>query len=414
MSTAEAPGGSTPGVSTPEASKPGAAKPPLAILPLLAAAAFATGCGMRLLDPLLPLVARDLHSTVAEVAVLITAFALPYGLCQVVLGPLGDRFGKLRVLTLGLIAYGLAMAACALAGSLGQMLALRAATGAAGGAIIPLALAWIGDNVPYQERQATISRFLTGMVMAQLLTGPISGSIGQAFGWRAVFLVTASVSLLTAAAIAATLGRRLWRGQPAGSGRLGFASYAELLRRRAARLLLLAAFLDGLLLFGGAFPFIGSYLIQDFHLEPWQAGLVVAGFGLGALAYTRAARRLLGRFGETRLMLGGGLLLAAALAVLALAPSWPLVAAMQALLGLFFFSFHGVLQARSTEALPEARATAVSAFAMALFLGQGVGSVCFGALLARSGYTGAFLLAAIAMVALTLWCRVALGGSARN
>lgn len=414
MSTAEAPGGSTPGVSTPEVSKPGAAKPPLAILPLLAAAAFATGCGMRLLDPLLPLVARDLHSTVAEVAVLITAFALPYGLCQVVLGPLGDRFGKLRVLTLGLIAYGVAMAACALAGSLGQMLALRAATGAAGGAIIPLALAWIGDNVPYQERQATISRFLTGMVMAQLLTGPISGSIGQAFGWRAVFLVTASVSLLTAAAIAATLGGRLWRGQPAGSGRLGFASYAELLSRRAARLLLLAAFLDGLLLFGGAFPFIGSYLIQDFHLEPWQAGLVVAGFGLGALAYTRAARRLLGWFGETRLMLGGGLLLSAALAVLALAPSWPLVAAMQALLGLFFFSFHGVLQARSTEALPEARATAVSAFAMALFLGQGVGSVCFGALLARSGYTGAFLLAAIAMVGLTLWCRAALGGSARN
>ncbi|PHK94855.1 MFS transporter [Pseudoroseomonas rhizosphaerae] len=396
--------------STP-ASAPAPARPPLAILPLLAAAAFATGCGMRLLDPLLPLVARDLHSTVAEVAVLITAFALPYGLCQVVLGPLGDRFGKLRVLTLGLVAYGLAMAACALAGSLGQMLALRAATGAAGGAIIPLALAWIGDNVPYGERQATISRFLTGMVMAQLLTGPISGSIGQAFGWRAVFLVTASVALLTAAAIAATLGARLWRGQPAGPGRLGFGSYAELLRRRAARLLLLAAFLDGLLLFGGAFPFIGSYLIQDFHLEPWQAGLVVAGFGLGALLYTRTARQLLGWFGEMRLMLAGGLLLAVALAVLALAPSWPLVAAMQGLIGLFFFGFHGVLQARSTEALPEARATAVSAFAMALFLGQGVGSICFGAMLARSGYSGAFLIAAVAMVGLTLWCRTALGSA---
>ena len=34
------------------------------------------------------------------------------------------------------------------------------------GAVIPLALAWIGDAVPYAERQATIGRFLTGRVMA--------------------------------------------------------------------------------------------------------------------------------------------------------------------------------------------------------------------------------------------------------
>jgi predicted MFS family arabinose efflux permease len=69
--------------------------------------------------------------------------------------------------------------------------------------------------------------------------------------------------------------------------------------------------------------------------------------------------------------------------------------------------FHGVLQARSTEALPEARATAVSAFAMALFLGQGLGSVAFGAVLAQAGYSGAFLMAAAAMVALAIWTRAA-------
>lgn len=400
-------GGATP----PDAAKGG--RPPLAMLPLLAAAAFATGCGMRLLDPVLPLIAAELRVTVAEVAVLITAFALPYGLCQVVLGPLGDRFGKLRVLTLGLVLYGVMMACCALAGALTPLVALRAATGAAGGAIIPLAMAWIGDNVPYAERQATLSRFMTGMVMAQLLTGPVSGAVGQAFGWRAVFLLVGGVAVVTALAIMLTLGRGLWRsGGPAGKGS-GFANYALLLRRPAGRKLLLAAFLDGLLLFGGAFPFIGSYLIQGFHLEPWEAGLVVAGFGLGSLLYTRIAKRLVGRLGEARLLLSGGILLAAALAVLALAPSWPVVAVAQALCGLFFFMFHGVLQARSTEALPEARATSVSAFAMALFLGQGLGSVGFGALLGLGGYSLAFLAAAAGMVALSVWCRVAVTATPR-
>ncbi|ONG50027.1 hypothetical protein BKE38_19765 [Pseudoroseomonas deserti] len=390
-------------VSAPAASDTSAVR----ILPLLAAAAFATGCGMRLLDPVLPLIAAELRVTVAEVAVLITAFALPYGLCQVILGPLGDRFGKLRVLTIGLTLYGLMMAACALAGAMTPLIALRAATGAAGGAIIPLAMAWIGDNVPYAQRQATLSRFMTGMVMAQLLTGPISGSIGQLFGWRAVFVLVGGVALAAAAAIVFKLGKRLWQTSVAGTAGSGFANYALLLRRQTGRRLLLAAFLDGLLLFGGAFPFIGSYLIQSFHLEPWHAGLVVAGFGLGSLLYTRIARLLIPRLGEAMLALVGGLLVALSLVLLAIASSWQVVALIQAATGLFFFMFHGVLQARATEALPEARATSVSAFAMALFLGQGLGSVCFGALLARGGYGLAFGVAGLLMAALALWCRVA-------
>jgi predicted MFS family arabinose efflux permease len=384
-----------------------AAKPPLAILPLLAAAGFASGCGARMLDPLLPLLARDFHVTVAETAIVISAFTLPYGLCQIVLGPLGDRFGKLRVLVLGLLFYGLAMAACATAVELDRLVLLRALTGALGGAIIPLAMAWIGDNVPYAERQATLGRFLTGMVMAQLLAGPIAGTVGQWLGWQAVFLLVGVLAVLMAFGIMATLGRGLWRPVSSPAGGSGFSRYITLMKRPAGRLLLIAAFLDGMLLFGGAFPFIGSYLIQVFHLEPWQAGLVVAVFGLGSFVYTRMARLLVNNLGEGRVLLIGGLILAAGLAGLSIAHSWQAVALCQVLLGVAFFMYHGVLQTRSTEVMPEARATAVSAFAMALFLGQGLGSVGFGMALAQMGYPGAFLLAGVGMAALAVWTRVA-------
>ncbi|EHL98220.1 transporter, major facilitator family protein, partial [Acetobacteraceae bacterium AT-5844] len=384
-----------------------AARPPLAILPLLAAAAFASGCGARMLDPLLPLLAHDFHVTVAETAIVISAFALPYGLCQVVLGPLGDRFGKLRVLVLGLLLYGVAMAACALAGQLNHLVVMRALTGGLGGAIIPLAMAWIGDNVPYAERQATLGRFLTGMVMAQLLAGPISGSVGQWLGWQAVFLLVGTVAMVTSVSIMGTLGRKLWQPVPEVAGGSGLGRYVILLKRPAGRLLLIAAFLDGMLLFGGAFPFVGSYLIQGFHLEAWQAGLVVAVFGLGSFVYTRMARWLVNTMGEFRVLLVGGLVLAAGLAGLSVAPSWHAVAVCQVVLGAAFFMYHGVLQARSTEAMPEARATAVSAFAMALFLGQGLGSVAFGTALSAVGYPGAFLAAAFGMAALAVWTRLA-------
>lgn len=373
---------------------------------LVALAGFASGSGMRIMDPLLPLVAADFGVTVSGVAILIAAFMLTYGGGQVAVGPLGDRLGKLRVAAVALMLFGTFTVLAEFATSLTQLTILRGLGGLVAGAVIPLLLAHIGDTVPYHERQAVIGQFLIGNVMAQMLTGPVSGILGQHFGWQTSFLVfgcfTASIGLL----LAARLGPQMWRGMPGGArGQSGLMAYARLLRNPHARRLLLAAYLDGALLFGGAFPFIASFLIEDFALSAGEAGLIVAGFGLGALAYTQIARRMVHRFGERGLLLWGGLGLSAGLALTAVAPGWGVILALQLPLGFCFYSFHGVLQARATEAMPEARGTAVSAFAMALFMGQTSGSLIFAGVIAAAGYAGAFGIAAAGMAVFAVWVR---------
>jgi predicted MFS family arabinose efflux permease len=373
----------------------------LTLLPLLALAGFAAGGGMRLLDPLLPLLAADLGVGVAALAPMVAGFTLAYGAGQLVTGPLGDRYGKVRVASLALVLYGVGLAVSALAWDVTSMVALRTATGLVAGAVIPLAIAWVGDAVPYEDRQATIGRFLTGMVMAQLLVGPISGLVAELAGWRASFLLLAALALGVG-------GLLLWRLRAApperGAARgLGLAEYARLLRAPAGRRLMAAAAIDGVALFGGAFPFTGAYLIEVFGLNAGQAGLVVAIFGLGSFLYTRLAKRLVGLLGETGLVAAGGAILAVALGGLAAAPSWWIVAALQLPMGMAFYMFHGVLQARATEVLPEARATAVSAFAMALFLGQSIGALAFGAVLHAAGYGAVFAGAAAVVAALGAW-----------
>jgi predicted MFS family arabinose efflux permease len=87
------------------------------------------------------------------------------------------------------------------------------------------------------------------------------------------------------------------------------------------------------------------------------------------------------------------------------APHWAVVAVAQGAVGLAFFMLHGVLQARSTEALPEARGTAVAGFAMALFLGQSIGAVIFSTLIVWAGYGAAFVIAGIGSLALGFWIR---------
>src|SRR4051812_15625170 len=139
-------------------------RPPTVPIGLLALAGFASGSGMRLLDPLLLLAADSFHVTVASTAVLVAGFMLPYGLGQAVLGPLGDRLGKLRVVCVAVTLYGLFVAACAAASGMTALVALRAVSGLFAGAIIPLIMAHLGDVVSYGERQATLGRFMTGMV----------------------------------------------------------------------------------------------------------------------------------------------------------------------------------------------------------------------------------------------------------
>lgn len=388
------------------ATKHGSAVP----ISLLALGGFSSGSGMRLLDPLLPMVAASLGVTVSGASVLIAGFMLPYGLGQGFMGPLGDRLGKLLVASVAVLLYGACVIACAAMPGLGTLVVARAMSGLFAGAVIPLMMAYLGDVVPYAERQATLGQFLTGMVMAQLITGPISGVIGGRAGWRVSFLVLGLFATAVGVLLVAGFGRTLWRqGHEVRVAPMpGLVAYLRILRLPAGRWLLISAFFDGFCLFGGAFPYVGSFLIEAFGVGAAGAGLIVAGFGLGSFVYTRFARGLVRRFGEAGLLTLGGVGLAAGLAGLSASPTWQVAAVVQVAAGLVFYMFHGVLQARATEALPEARGASVAAFALLLFMGQASGALAFGGLLIVTTYRIAFLTAGVAMAALTAWSGISL------
>ena len=274
------------------------------ILPLglLAAAGFLSVAGARAVDPLLSLMARDFATSVPAMSAMIAAFTMAYGLNQLLLGPLGDRWGKLHVLLGGLVAYAVFTTACAWAGSFASLILLRACAGAASAGLVPVCLAYIGDAVPYDRRQITLSRFATGIVMAQILAGPLGGAVGQVSGWRGVFVLLGAGGF----ALAAVLSLRL-RRLPDRRGRRApaLATWRKLSSRADARLLLGATLIEGALT-GGVVPFLGPYLHVRFALPYAAVGLVLACFGLGTFIYTRLARFILPRADEAQLVLAGG------------------------------------------------------------------------------------------------------------
>ncbi|MBV8592421.1 MAG: MFS transporter, partial [Acetobacteraceae bacterium] len=247
-------------MSETDAPEPGRQKLPLA---LLATAGFLSSAGARVMDPLMPAIARDFGVSVPEVSVVIAAFTLPYGLNQIVLGPVGDRFGKLRVILAALIGYAVFTNGCALALNLMQLTVLRALAGAASAGLIPVCLAYIGDAVPYHLRQVTLSRFLAGVVLAQVAAAPLGGIFGDYLSWRGVFVLLA----VAAGILALVLAFRM-RNLPDRRGEVTFAleNYMLLAKRPGSRRLLLATAIEGGLM-AGSFPFLAPYLHDSFGLS---------------------------------------------------------------------------------------------------------------------------------------------------
>ncbi len=366
---------------------------------LLATAGFLSSAGARVVDPLLHAIATDFTTTVPAVSIVVAAFTLPYGLCQLLLGPIGDRFGKLRVMLGALLAYALATGACALAASLPMLTVLRVFAGMASAGLIPVGMAYIGDFVPYHSRQVTLSRFLNGIVFAAILAGPFGGLFGEYIGWRGVFVVLAAGALL----VAGLLGSRI-RGLPDRQAAGGFSlgNYRRLLRAAGSRRLLIGTWFDGLVLIG-CFPFLAPFLHEGFGLNYAEVGLLLSCFGLGALIYTRTARWLIPALGEPLMVMLGGCVVAAGLLIGMATRHWQVFIPVELLLGLGFNMLHAVMQARATELLPDARATAVASFAFMLFMGQSLGALAMGGAIALLGYRAAFRIDAVLVLLLGLW-----------
>lgn len=366
---------------------------------LLSAAAFASSASLRATDPLLPLIADDYGVTTGAAATAATAFALAYGLLQVIYGPLGDRFGRYRMIAAAAFVSAFCSAACALAPDLPSLVAARFVAGATIGAFIPLSVAWIGDTFAYAQRQSLLARYLIGQIVGIGFGTALSGWLAEQFGWRAIFGLLAAVLLILALFL--TLEARRQPVPAARSSMLqSFARMPRLLRRWALVSIIATAFSEGFLIFG-ALAFVALYFQRRFGVGPGTAGSLVALYALGGMMYAAVAPRALRRFGEIGLATIGGVALAIGYATLAASPWLPLAAAGLIAIGGGFYMFHTTVQTKLTEVEPKERGSAVALFATFLFTGQAIGLWVASHVVDAGGTAPVFWFSAAGLAALT-------------
>jgi predicted MFS family arabinose efflux permease len=356
---------------------------------------------MRILDPVVPDIARDLGVDAASVALLASAFSLPYALGQPFLGALGDALGKARIIKITLAVLMLCLAAGTLAPTLDWLFVARVAGGAAGGGVIPLAFALVGDRFEMAERQVALSRVLMAIIAGQM-TGTLgSGLIASYAGWRASM---AAGTVFAAIALVLTLWQLHPRSnveRPALRLATMFDGYGDVFRNPRTAVCFTAVFVEGIVIFG-AMPYLAMLLEQRGAGSVREAGFVLAGFALGGLSYVALVRLMLDKLGLYNLIRVGAAICGLGITALALKASWPAYMAMLFVIGIGFYMIHNSLQTQATELAPGNRASAVAAHAFFFFLGQAVGPLVYRLGFDTAGTTATLVVAGAVMALIGL------------
>jgi EmrB/QacA subfamily drug resistance transporter len=165
-------------------------------LALTSLATFMVALDALVVITALPSIQHDLHASVSTLQWTINAYGIAWASGIVTAAALGDIFGRKRVFLSGVALFTLASAVCAIAPTMGVLIAARAVQGLGAAVILPLSLTIIGGVFPPEKRGMMIGIWggIGGLAIA---LGPlIGGALTQSLSWHWVFWVNAPIGIL--------------------------------------------------------------------------------------------------------------------------------------------------------------------------------------------------------------------------
>ncbi len=163
------------------------------------------GVDNTILNVALPTLVRDLHATTSQLQWIVDAYTLVFAGLLLTAGSLGDRFGRRRGLSIGLLIFGAGSVASALSGSAGQLIGTRALMGIGGALIMPATLSIISNVFTVPAERARAIAVWAGFSAMGIAIGPLSGGwLLEHFWWGSVFMVNIPIVSL------ALIGGRLF------------------------------------------------------------------------------------------------------------------------------------------------------------------------------------------------------------
>ena len=146
----------------------------------------------------LPAIGHDLHASASTLQWTVNAYGITWAAGMITAAALGDLFGRVRMFLIGLVVFAAASAACAMAPSMGVLIAARAVQGVGASIILPLSLTILAGVFP-PERRGTIVGIWGGIGGLAIAAGPlVGGALTQSLNWHWVFWINVPIGVVVA------------------------------------------------------------------------------------------------------------------------------------------------------------------------------------------------------------------------
>jgi EmrB/QacA subfamily drug resistance transporter len=144
----------------------------------------------------IPVIRHDLHAGIGGLEWTVNAYTLTFAVLLLTGAALGDRFGRRKLLAIGLAIFTVSSAAAALAPTIGALDAARALQGLGGAIVMPLTLTILASSVPAERRGLALGAWggISGLAVA---FGPlVGGAVVDGFSWHWVFWLNVPIGIV--------------------------------------------------------------------------------------------------------------------------------------------------------------------------------------------------------------------------
>lgn len=166
------------------------------LLMILAFCSFFIGLDSLVVAPLIPEITKTTNTSIEQGGLLITAYALFYGVFAPLFGPISDKVGRKKMIVLGMLLFSFGTLCTGVTHNYYNILIFRSITGLSGAIVMPSIFALVGDKFQYQSRGMAMGIIMGAMIGSTVIGVPAGALVTQLTSWQWTFYGIGFLALL--------------------------------------------------------------------------------------------------------------------------------------------------------------------------------------------------------------------------
>ena len=342
---------------------------------ILAIVAFFVGLDSLLVAPLLPVITETINIPDGSGGLLITIYALCYGITAPLFGMMSDSVGRKRMIIIGFVIFSISTFCTGLAKNFEILLLFRGLTGLSGAMIMPSIFALVGDKVTYESRGKAMGTIMGAMVGSTVVGVPIGAFLSEVGNWQWTFYSIGLLTLFLTLLVNHILENEKQRNEVHISiaKTLG-APLKMVLVNGSVLFALLATFLWTIGLHG-MFSYIGVYYGNNFGLSVGEIGMVIFLAGMGSVVGNILGGKLADKIGKRNVISIASIVAAISVVIFSFSIENLVIAITVHIIWSLFIGFgQASLTALISELKPAVRGTVMALNSSAMYIGMTIAS----------------------------------------